>query len=526
MMEQLTQTVDTNYISYAKILRLISFDKDVQAFLLNDDDTLRVDLHSALKRALIEVATLSGSITDIVVEDARGRMYNLADSLLPLPEMKQADNGIALSDQMTRKAGGASASYLVMGKGIYSIDSYNQTNQLIGNAYLMLSASAFASEARADADAIMALYLTDGAGQVLWGNTAAATQEALDFARGDPKRMYYFADEALARTGYHIWATQAQPENLYASRQLGEMAALAALILPLILLWVLWARNLVHPLTKLRRFISRLRGGTLSELDSCVTLTGYQEAEVIGSEFNAMLQKTRLLTEELVRANSDLYESQLLVKQSELSNLRSQINPHFLYNTLETMVGIAYTNNQPELAAIARSLSLIFKFSIKGGGIVPLKTEWKIVQSYIDIQHYRFSDRFDVRYALAPECAELLVPKLILQPMIENAIVHGIEEQDGFCHLSVEAALNEQTLLLTVRDDGAVIDPDTLAELNAQLKRCDRASADGTHIGILNVDSRIKLQYGKEYGVTLESELGHGTVVTLRLPARKEAADV
>ena len=116
-----------------------------------------------------------------------------------------------------------------------------------------------------------------------------------------------------------------------------------------------------------------------------------------------------------------------------------------------------------------------------------------------------------------------MAPKLILQPMIENAIVHGIERQSGFCHLSVEAALQGEELVLTVRDDGAGIDPDTLSRLRARLADENRASADDTHIGILNVDSRIKLQYGKEYGVTLASALGKGTVVTLRRPAHREA---
>ncbi len=525
MIEQLEQTVATNYNTYSKILRLISFDKDVQSFLLNDDDTLRVDLHSALKRALIEVATLSASITDIVVEDTQGRLYNLSDSLLPLPNMDLEGSALCVSGLLRREMSNKATEYLVMGKAIHSIDSYNQTNQRIGNVYLTLSSSAYAGDVRGDTDTALMLYLTDADGNLLWANVAGATQQALDAARQAPGRMYYFVDAPLERTGYHIYAAQAEAEDLFSSRQMAELMAFLALAVLLVLLWIFWARNLVRPLGRLRRFINRLQGGTLSALDDRVMLSGYQEAEVIGSEFNALLQKTQQLTDELVRTNSDLYESQLLAKQSELSSLRSQINPHFLYNTLETMVGIAYTNNQPELAAIARSLSLIFKFSIKGDSMVPLKTEWKIAKSYIDIQHYRFSDRFDVSDSLAPECEDILVPKLILQPLIENAVVHGIEQQSGFCHLCVRAQSDGEVLRLIVTDDGAGIDPDTLHELNVRLHSSERAPDGGSsHIGILNVDSRIKLQYGRVYGVSLESVRGEGTTVTITLPVQKEAS--
>ncbi|MDD4851198.1 MAG: sensor histidine kinase, partial [Gemmiger sp.] len=232
------------------------------------------------------------------------------------------------------------------------------------------------------------------------------------------------------------------------------------------------------------------------------------------------------LTEKLFRANTDLYESELLAKQSELSHLRSQINPHFLYNTLETMVGIAYTNGQPEIAEIARSLSIIFKYSIKGDDVVPLAIETKITRNYIHIQHYRFSDRFEALFHIDEDCLADMVPKLILQPLIENAIVHGIEQQQAFCQLTLSARHLDGCLVLTVEDDGAGIPADTLAELQEKLQVSVHAASrvgNTAHIGVVNVDSRIKLMYGEEYGIQMDSLLGKGTKVTLRLPIRKGA---
>ncbi|MDD3334930.1 MAG: histidine kinase [Eubacteriales bacterium] len=523
LVDQTERMAEAQYDSYAKIIRLISFDKDVQEFLFAKSEGERVERYGSLKRALIQAATLSGSITDIVVEDSQGRLYNLADSQTEVPP--QTATTLSLSGLMVSHQGKTSQRYLVMSKNIESIDSYNQTSQNIGNVYLVLSDSAFTGERQLSAASDLTLYLADQAGQVVWSNGPRAGQAALEQARrNDP---YYFSDTPLS-IGYHIYVLQERAESLLASGdgRNGELLVALGLLSLLALLWIAFARNLVSPLKQLLRFIEKLGGGSLGNLSEQVELEGYQEAGRIGNEFNALLEKTVQLTAEVVDANTAAYENRLLAKQFELAHLRSEVNPHFLYNTLETMVGIAYTNGQPEIAEIARSLSLIFKYSIKGKSIVPLREEWKIAQNYLNIQHYRFQDRFDVACPMPKECADFLVPKLILQPMIENAIVHGIEQHDGFCHLTVETKLEEQTLVLKVIDDGVGMSPEVLTELNGRLKRTlDPAQdAEGTgHIGILNVDSRLKLQYGPAYGVTLNSTLGKGTTVELRLPALKEA---
>ena len=251
-------------------------------------------------------------------------------------------------------------------------------------------------------------------------------------------------------------------------------------------------------------------------LSSRVELNGYYEIHSIGNEINAMLAKLDTLTQELVQQKSDLYESRLLAKQAELSHLRSQINPHFLYNTLETMVGIAYTESQPKIAELARALSLIFKYSIKGTDIVPFKDELKIAKNYILIQKTRFEGRFSDNYELDPCFLEDRVPKMILQPLIENAIVHGIEPASEFCHLTISAEHSDGDLVICIQDDGVGIAPQQLLELNERLSH--PSTETSRHIGIANVHHRIYLMYGALYGVQVESVFGQGTRMTIRLP--------
>ncbi len=524
---QLQRTVENNYSAFQKIIRLISYNRDVQAFLLSRDEAERVELFSALKSAISDVSTLNAQILDIIVETTDHQFLNLIDTLIILPKMDLDDNVLHTSSLIWRRIINTNMSLLVMGKSIYSINSYTQTNQRIGNVYLVLTANAFAgSEPVVGGDGNgMQLFLVDEHDRLLWSG-ASSTQEGYDALDANADRLYYYLRTPLPKLDFAIVAAQETSRGALSGSewQTGYLLALVLLLLAIMLLWGLWARNLVSPLRRLRLFIERLRQESLEGLEQRVALTGYREVEVIGSEFNDLLTQTRRLTRELVRASGDLYESKLLAKQSELAHLRSQINPHFLYNTLETMVGIAYTNNQPELAEIARALSIIFKFSIKGENIVPLKSEFKIASNYVSIQHYRFSERFDVRYEIAEDCMELLVPKMVLQPIIENAIVHGIEQQSGFCHLMVGAHRDGATLCLTVRDDGAGIPEETLSALAGKLRADERragSDADSAHIGILNVDSRIKLLYGAGFGITLQSRVGEGTLVTITLPVQE-----
>ena len=523
LISQLRQTITVNYDAYAKIIRLIAYNNDVQEFLLTKNDAVRFDLYTGVRRNLSDFATLNSQIMDIVLFDTQGQRYNLSDRVLRVPAMDLSDNALHVSSLQTADTRVSSASYLVIGKDIHSIDSYEQTNRWIGSIYLILEAAAFTgSEKWGDFKGGTDLFLVDSAGSLLWSDSPGRAEDTLQQAVANQSRYSYFIRQEIAPIGTIIACQQQDGFFSNVDWKVGYLLLLIALLLFILFGWTMWTRNIVRPLRALSSFIERFRHSPMERLDSRVTLVGYREIQIVGSEFNHMLGEIKALTAQQVALNTNLYESKLLAKQSELSHLRSQINPHFLYNTLETLVGIAYGNQQPEIAKIARALSLIFKYSIKGGEMVPLSTEFKIIKNYLFIQHVRFGNRFDVQYQLDEDCLDDCIPKMILQPLIENAIVHGIEGQTEHCRLIIGARREGDCLSLTVEDDGAGIPEQRLRELDDRLSSTDAAfTCDTSHIGILNVNNRIRLMYGPAFGVCLESSEGKGTRVTLRLPVQK-----
>ncbi|MFC5648568.1 sensor histidine kinase [Paenibacillus solisilvae] len=209
--------------------------------------------------------------------------------------------------------------------------------------------------------------------------------------------------------------------------------------------------------------------------------------------------------------------------------LKSQINPHFLYNTLETIKGIAYARGVGEIREMTDALGRIFRYSIKGGDKVAVRDETEIVQAYIRIQKVRFGDRFTVREQYSAGCEHYRVIKMILQPLVENAVFHGIEPCLYPAELTVGCREERggRELLLWVADNGVGMDPDRLEQIRLSLSRYGREpssdSAPKQYIGLLNVHNRIRIAYGPEFGIAeVESAPGMGTRVSIRLPAEED----
>jgi two-component system sensor histidine kinase YesM len=197
--------------------------------------------------------------------------------------------------------------------------------------------------------------------------------------------------------------------------------------------------------------------------------------------------------------------------------LASQINPHFLYNTLETIRMQARVKNQPEIEELAKMLAKIMRHNIQvGDTLQPLKEELKLIRYYLKIQDYRFHDRITYEIRADEEAiARLGIMPLLIQPFVENAFVHGLESKQSGGRICICVDVQKQ-LLISVSDNGCGMDAEKLAQVVHQLNDFD--NLDRTHIGICNVNQRIRLQYGEEYGVTIESKEQEGTTVLIRLP--------
>ncbi len=260
------------------------------------------------------------------------------------------------------------------------------------------------------------------------------------------------------------------------------------------------------PITVLDRGMKRFSQG---DFDTKIELFREDEFEQLAVGFNRMTTQLKDTMEERVRAERTVNETRIKMMQA-------QLNPHFLYNTLDTMKWVAKANNVPEVATMSASLAGILRSSISEKQFVTLSKELSLIKNYCDIQRIRFDDKFDITIDVPEDLMEAVIPKLILQPIVENAIIHGMDEvESGHIYIAaMKVREGEKDLLkISVQDDGKGISDEMLGALNND----DEKVLEG-HLGLNNVNTIIRLYYGKEYGVMAIRPTEGGTVMIVTLP--------
>jgi two-component system sensor histidine kinase YesM len=264
--------------------------------------------------------------------------------------------------------------------------------------------------------------------------------------------------------------------------------------------------SIAKPVLDLRSLMKRVEHGDLA-----VRFSGAPRDEIgeLGLGFNEMIERIQSLIDQV-------YVEQRSKREAELRILQEQIKPHFLYNTLDTIQWMAQEHRVDDVVSMVGALTSLFRIGLnKGREFISLADELEHVESYLCIQKMRYEDKFDYSISCDPALRQRQVLRLMLQPLVENAIYHGIKERRGHGSLSVEARLESGDLFLTVSDDGVGMSEVTLALLNASLEE-GGPSVGG--YGIHNVHERIRLTFGQPYGLSFKSVYGEGTVVTARHP--------
>ena len=277
------------------------------------------------------------------------------------------------------------------------------------------------------------------------------------------------------------------------------------LLLGLLCAWLL-SRYLSKPVNELDEAMKRVEKG-----DYAAELSSDREDEMgrLTASFNRMTREYRQNLERSVQRERELNET-------ELSMMQAQLNPHFLYNTLDSIKWLGVTNGVPQVAAVASGLAVLLRAGISGDRLITLERELELLEKYLDIQSLRFEDRFAWEIDVDERFQHCIVPKLILQPLVENSIIHGVANMDdGYIKLS--AREKSGTLILSVQDNGVGIPQDVLDWLNDP----DR-DVPGGHLGLKNVDRIVRLYYGGDYGISAYSAAGEGSRVEHRLPMNKE----
>jgi two-component system, sensor histidine kinase YesM len=276
------------------------------------------------------------------------------------------------------------------------------------------------------------------------------------------------------------------------------------------------SRSIYTPIKKLHDVTTTI---TKNDLQALMTSDNVDEITELGMSFNIMIGKIKDLLDSKIKEQEEL-------KKAELRALQAQINPHFLYNTLDTIIWMAESKKTDQVIKIVSALSNFFRISLsKGMDWITIGEEVERIRSYLTIQKMRYRDILDFKIEVAEDVAENTILKLILQPLVENALYHGIKNKRQKGMISVRARRKgEDEILLEVEDDGIGFTLEKLAQLRAEL---DDDSGDiklESGFGIGNVNKRIRLYYGKPYGLSVQSEYTTGTCVTLVIPAKVETA--
>lgn len=272
----------------------------------------------------------------------------------------------------------------------------------------------------------------------------------------------------------------------------------------------LFSRRLLH----LSRHINRVSTG---DFDTTLKIDGKDEIALLARQFNSMVRSINDLMYEVQESNAQ--NSLLEQKQNDIrfKMLASQINPHFLFNALEAIRMEAHMKGQVEIARVVRLLGKMMRSNLEvGRSKILLSQELEVVRCYLDIQQFRYEERLKYQFTVDPAVESLYMPPLLIQPLVENAVIHGLDNKMEGAFVTVEVVQVGDHAKFTITDNGVGISPIQLEELLNTLER--KEEREGERIGLRNVHDRLKLSYGAEYGLTIESRPNVGTVIFFCIP--------
>ncbi|WP_169834428.1 sensor histidine kinase [Paenibacillus donghaensis] len=535
IISQLNQTISSNSDVIKRIIEKISYNEQVvQTYLNTMDPVEKYAAYKQLKSYITDMAGMKDGILDIALLGNDGINFNIQGDIDQLSPMVQDIPGKRLYYYLGLKSliyKYKSINVIVVGAPIYSISNFENIEKKLGTLVMVLDTKAlvgFKNPVNISNGSMV--YMSDRQGRIFYSNDdTAQLGDVLQSDRLTGHNAQFIIQKAsipdldgeiLMKMPNKVLL---QGLDKIRSQQFSLMG-IALLLLVIPFLFVI--NNILQPLKKLMRLMNEIKLGQKDHLKKRIEIDGYAEMIIMSSRFNQMMEKIEDLTVLLLESERMLYESELVKKQAELAYLQSQINPHFLYNTLESIKGIAVEEESKRIFDLAKALGIFFRFSIKGPDIVPLAQELTIVQNYVYIQKIRFGERLEVEYDFNVEVLNLMIPKMILQPIVENAIFHGIEPNIDKSHLLLKGYLSEQELCIVVKDNGVGIETDHLKSIEDTL--CNRTEDIGhgrtapKSIGLINVNDRIRLTYGNEYGISISTPSGGGTQVLFKMPIRRE----
>lgn len=357
-------------------------------------------------------------------------------------------------------------------------------------------------------DLIYGGLLTEHVGEVL-----NCDSDYLEITDEGEEKIYVMSKSQ--RTG---WTVVGVADTNEITESIGELQMIYIMIAVLLLLIVMLisngvAKEIIRPLLSLKESMSRVQRGVFEKVD--VHSLSQNEVGSLGNSFNIMIERIQ----ELMEQNRLEQEEK---RKSELMALWAQIRPHFLYNTLDSIIWMAEAKKNEEVVLMTSALARLLHQSISNAKEkVRIKEELAYIKDYLTIQKMRYEDKLEYSINVDDQIGEITIIKFTLQPLVENAIYHGLKYKETKGRIDIQGFIEEDNVYISVADDGVGMDEETLEHI------FDEKESKGDHkgIGVYNVQRRLQLYYGKNYGITYVSDVGRGTIATVVIPLKGGAGN-
>ena len=521
--QQVANNIDAYLEEVENIGLSMCYSPSVQHYLLSNDPVERIRLFADVQAVFSNLYYMDHAITCFSIYDKDGRFLTANGARA---------SGITIQDQIAPSSGptyateypgnayiGKSyAAYILTLPVLQQVDD-TSTKNYIGSIVLTVDVAFIHNQMNLVSFTQGSMVtLTDSNGQMI----ASSQVQAMDTADMSIFTQTQFDNVDWLLTTYYVAGTLTEDmQPIWRTTLLTALFILGALMF---FLWMILYRFL-RPITHIQQFMEHVSRHPGAQQYDALPIE-FEELRSMVESMNRMLNALEQKKEELLLQEKRTFETELAKDRLEILAYRSQINPHFLYNTLECISGMAMMYNANEIMEISQSLSNMFRYAIKGKDFVTVEEELQHMREYATIIRYRFMERIDIQFSVSESALPILIPRLILQPLLENSVFHGLEHKLGKGRIIVNVFLQDSTLIMRVQDDGVGMELPQLKEIRYNLDyvagHLDQDEQDRRGIGLKNIARRLYLFYQHSGRLLFDSTPGQGTTAEIQLPARRE----